>query len=97
MRKLTITISIVALMTGPALAQSIPGAPSLGQAIGAAKDAGAEIVAASDALSINGIDASSLPDFVDTDNTGVQCLHSLVQHFTKCCRFHILFRFFLLI
>ncbi|MEZ4531473.1 MAG: hypothetical protein R2835_02240 [Thermomicrobiales bacterium] len=37
----------------------------------AAKDAGAEIVAASDALSINGIDASSLPDFVDTDNTGV--------------------------
>ncbi len=42
----------------------------LGQ-LKSAKDAGAEIVAASDALSVNGIDPDSLPDYVDTDNPGV--------------------------
>lgn len=36
-----------------------------------ANDAGAEIVAANDALSINGIDPSSLPDYINTDNPGV--------------------------
>lgn len=39
--------------------------------IKAAKDNGAEIVAASDALTINGIDASTLPDYIDTGSTGV--------------------------
>ena len=43
---------------------------TLGQ-IKSANDAGAEIVAASDALSINGIDPASLPDYVDSDNSGV--------------------------
>jgi intracellular sulfur oxidation DsrE/DsrF family protein len=42
----------------------------LGQ-LKSAKDAGAEIVAASDALSINGIDPSSLPSYVKSDNPGV--------------------------
>ena len=36
-----------------------------------ADDAGAEIVAANDALSVNGIDPDSLPDYVNTDNPGV--------------------------
>lgn len=39
--------------------------------IKSAKDAGAEIVAANDALSVNGIDPSTLPDYVDSDNPGV--------------------------
>jgi intracellular sulfur oxidation DsrE/DsrF family protein len=42
----------------------------LGQ-LKSANDAGAEIVAASDALSINGIDPSTLPDYVNTDNPGL--------------------------
>ena len=42
----------------------------LGQ-IEAANDAGAEIYAASDALSINGIDPSSLPKFVNSGDPGV--------------------------
>jgi intracellular sulfur oxidation DsrE/DsrF family protein len=36
-----------------------------------ASDAGAEILAASDALSINNIDPSSLPDFIEAKNPGV--------------------------
>jgi len=36
-----------------------------------AHDAGAEIVVASDALSMNGIDPDSLPDYVNSDNPGV--------------------------
>jgi len=36
-----------------------------------AHDAGAEIVAANDALAINGIDPTTLPDYVDTSNPGV--------------------------
>jgi intracellular sulfur oxidation DsrE/DsrF family protein len=36
-----------------------------------ANDKGAEIQAASDALAINGIDPSTLPDFIDTKNPGV--------------------------
>ncbi len=36
-----------------------------------AKDSGAEIVAASDALSINGIDPSSLPDYIKSGDPGV--------------------------
>jgi intracellular sulfur oxidation DsrE/DsrF family protein len=42
----------------------------LGQ-IKSANDAGAEIVAANDALSINGIDSDSLPDYIDTGNPGI--------------------------
>ena len=34
-------------------------------------DAGADVVAASDALAINGIDPSTLPDYIDTSNPGV--------------------------
>ncbi|MCA9858783.1 MAG: hypothetical protein KC438_03635 [Thermomicrobiales bacterium] len=36
-----------------------------------AHEHGAEIVAASDALEINGVDVSSLPDFVNTKETGL--------------------------
>ena len=43
---------------------------TLGQ-IKSANDAGAEIVAASDALNINEIDPASLPDYVNSDNSGV--------------------------
>jgi intracellular sulfur oxidation DsrE/DsrF family protein len=39
--------------------------------IKAAHDAGAEIVVANDALAINGIDPSTLPDYIDKDNPGV--------------------------
>ena len=36
-----------------------------------ANDADAEILAASDALEINGIDASSLPDYIDSSMPGL--------------------------
>jgi intracellular sulfur oxidation DsrE/DsrF family protein len=36
-----------------------------------ANDKGAEIKAASDALAINGVDPTSLPDFIDAKNPGV--------------------------
>ncbi len=36
-----------------------------------ANDAGAEIAVANDALSMNGIDPSSLPDYVNSDNPGI--------------------------
>ncbi len=50
--------------------KSLTDSDILGQ-IDAAKKAGAEIVVASDALSMNGIDPSTLPSYFDTKNSGV--------------------------
>ena len=64
MKRLTLTISLMALLAGPAAAQSIPGASALGKAMGAAKDAGA---AAKDAADKAAADAKAAAEKAAAD------------------------------